>query len=76
MERRRGRAGRQLVSRVGIEVLRFLPENSAGQRLQWVKRIDVPYGFGSLKVRVDELGTRTLLIGENEAGVRILGYNE
>jgi len=62
------------VGRVGIEVLNFQPNAAAGSRLVQVDHVETPYGHGGLKIR-DDGGVRTLLFGESEAGIRILGYN-
>lgn len=66
-----------MVGRYGIEVLRFLPTQPAGQRLQSVRRIEIPYGQGSLFIRrTSDPSVRTLLVADSLAGLRSFEYGD
>lgn len=66
-----------LVGRYGIEVLRFLPGQPAGQRLQAVRRIEIPYGQGALFIRKGhDPSVRTLLVADSLAGLRAFEYGD
>lgn len=60
-----------MVGRYGILVLRFLPAQPEGQGLQPVRRIEIPYGQGSLFTRrSSDPSVRTLLVADSLAGPR------
>jgi len=63
------------VIRVGIQPLRFEPTNPPGQRLVELPLIQTPGESLGLHIR-DTGGTRTLLVGDTLAGVRVYGYGQ
>jgi hypothetical protein len=66
-----------LVGRYGIEVLRWLPSEPAGQRLVPVRRIEVPNGQGGMVIRrTSNPLVRTLLVSEGLIGLRSFEYEE
>lgn len=64
--------------RFGIMILEFLPNSQPGQRyLRPVDYIALPHGVAGITVRVDPLtnpATHSLLVGDNQAGVLVYGY--
>jgi hypothetical protein len=59
------------VRRVGIEILKFLPDQPAGSRFQFVKRLQVSEDPWDLQIAVDSNGVRTLLVAGYRGGIYI-----
>jgi len=60
------------VRRVGVEVLRFDP-SAPGSKLSQIAIVETPGATGGVHIR-EHNGTRTLLVADNIAGIRVYGY--
>jgi hypothetical protein len=59
------------VRRVGIEILKFLPDQPAGSRFQFVKRLQVSEDTWDLQIAADSNGVKTLLVAGYRGGIYI-----
>jgi hypothetical protein len=59
------------VRRVGIEILKFLPDQPAGSRFQFLKRLQVSEDPWDLQIATDGNGIKTLLVAGYRGGIYI-----